>query len=301
MSHALIGYIIGLIFALSVLTPFIWIILLYKGYYLYCGLIVVYVVVKNIRPFNQEWPAFQRFAYVFIGPSLAKYFGGIEWHQEHTHNLHKPKMYVLHPHGTAPMAPLCQWTYHPELANVKLLIADSLFLLPVIGEISSWMGNHRVSKKEMKRLMTSRQDIAIVVEGYTGLLIDNTSKEAEEFERFALKNKKGFIKYALEYNYQLIPVYTPNEATMGYNYKLPLFKLRAWIAEKFWIPLILVFGKHFFLFPNRQPVKTYVGKSIVLPQIINPTPTLLDRYHQIYIDQFVEFIEQHTTKKVKII
>ena len=58
--------------------------------------------------------------------------------------------------------------------------------------------------------------------------------------RIYIKERKGFVKYALEHNYTIYPVLSINEHKMFWTFKYFL-KFRLWI-NKFKIPAVLYFN-----------------------------------------------------------
>ena len=79
--------------------------------------------------------------------------------------------------------------------------------------------------------------------------------------RFFIKDRKGFIKYALKYGYTIHPVLTYNEHTAFKTLDI-LLKLRMFLT-KIKIPAIF-FGGGFLqvFFPFNVDIVTVVGKGI---------------------------------------
>lgn len=74
-----------------------------------------------------------------------------------------------------------------------------------------------------------------------------------------IKKRKGFIKYALQYNYKVYPIYIFNEHKMFYTMK-SFEKIRLFL-NKFKIPAVLFISKY-IVFPFRVNIWVAVAKRI---------------------------------------
>ena len=74
-----------------------------------------------------------------------------------------------------------------------------------------------------------------------------------------LKERKGFVKLALEFGVDLVPVYAFGETDLYCTYNW-FFKLRWWICKRFRIAIPLARGVGPTLIPRSRPVKCVVRK-----------------------------------------
>jgi len=109
----------------------------------------------------------------------------------------------------------------------------------------------------------------------------------------------GFIKYALQYGYDLLPCYHLGE-TQLYDILFPFdmpwaLRCRLWLAQN--LALATGLGVGFRLLPIAPKPNirclTVVGKRISLPQIDTPSRDDVNRYHQQYIREVSELYERH--------
>ncbi len=82
----------------------------------------------------------------------------------------------------------------------------------------------------------------------------------DEF-RIYIKNRKGFVKYALEHNYAIYPVLSLNEHKMFVTFRY-LLKFRLWL-NKLKLPGVLYFNwKSLVLPPTDLEFEGVVGRAI---------------------------------------
>ncbi|KAG9468709.1 hypothetical protein GDO78_022117 [Eleutherodactylus coqui] len=119
-----------------------------------------------------------------------------------------------------------------------------------------------------------------------------------------LKNKKGFIKLAIEHGASLVPIFSFGENELYDQVENPKGSLLRTVQEKLQklmgvaLPLFHargVFQYSFGLIPYRRPINTIVGKPI--PVVENPNPSVeeVDRMHKLYMQKLSELFEEHKT------
>merc|ERR1712050_719636 len=109
----------------------------------------------------------------------------------------------------------------------------------------------------------------------------------------------GLIKYALEYGYDLVPVYHFGE-TQLYTVLWPqnvdwVLRLRLRIAQKTQIALGLGFGCWWMPNLPRQGQKcvTVFGERLTFPRIESPTPEDVEKHHAQYVETLKQLYNQH--------
>ncbi|XP_060682881.1 2-acylglycerol O-acyltransferase 2 [Hemiscyllium ocellatum] len=120
-----------------------------------------------------------------------------------------------------------------------------------------------------------------------------------------LKNRKGFVKLALQYGASLVPVFSFGENEVFDQVNNPKGSLLRKIQERLQkvmgisLPLFHargVFQYSFGLLPYRKPIYTVVGKSIDMEKEENPTQQEIDEIHQKYIEELIKLFEEHKPK-----
>jgi len=108
-----------------------------------------------------------------------------------------------------------------------------------------------------------------------------------------LRERKGFIKYCLQYGYRAHPVYTFGECETYHTFA-GLKSLRMSIAKKN-VPALAFFGWPLMPILPRPEARlmTYVGPGIDMPHIAEPSQAEVDHWHQVYMDQLAKLFNEN--------
>jgi len=191
-------------------------------------------------------------------------------------------MLCYHPHGALSVG--FAWngahTSKTDVYKVTWLVVDILPKLPIMGYVVNWFGNMRgVSPPVMRRFLESGRNVGLIPGGFEEATIMKRG-----VERVYLRRRKGFVKYALRYGYNLHPAYTFGESDTYLTFH---WFVKARLAlNRFKLPAIAVFGDPLFpLFPRPDTrINTFVGDALVLPHLPEPTDAQVDEWHTRYIE-----------------
>lgn len=186
---------------------------------------------------------------------------------------------TFHPHGIL----CCGWSLNGNCngevlkSNVFWLGTDALFKLPFISDMLTWYNCGPASKANMLRLMTEGENIALLPGGF---------EEATHYRfgvhRVFIKNRKGFIKYALQHGYSIHPVYTFGEERTYWAFSWLMEKMA--FLNKHKLPAVIFAGRCFSFMPdNRGSLVTVIGKPLQLPNIANPNNEEVAQHHAAYV------------------
>ncbi|XP_063807310.1 2-acylglycerol O-acyltransferase 2 isoform X2 [Pseudophryne corroboree] len=123
--------------------------------------------------------------------------------------------------------------------------------------------------------------------------------------KLLLKNRKGFIKLAIQHGTSLVPVFSFGENELFDQVDNPKGSFLRTVQEKLQkamgvaLPLFHargVFQYSFGLLPYRRPIYTVVGKPIKVAENPNPSSEEIDRVHQIYTEKLCELFEAHKSQ-----
>jgi 2-acylglycerol O-acyltransferase 2 len=129
-----------------------------------------------------------------------------------------------------------------------------------------------------------------------------------------LEERKGFIKYALEYGYKIIPTFTFNENKV-YKPVEGMESVKRFFSKIKLAPGTLFYSKFLMVYPDPdQEIITIIGKPIELPQIQNPIQEIVDHYHRVFLQETLNlyykykgmydkdsFLESFTSDSKKVI
>ncbi|KFV58773.1 2-acylglycerol O-acyltransferase 2 [Tyto alba] len=120
-----------------------------------------------------------------------------------------------------------------------------------------------------------------------------------------LKNRKGFVRLAIEHGTPLVPVFSFGENDLFEQVKNPkgswLRRLQHWLQQIMGISLPLfhargIFQYSFGLVPYRRPICTVVGKPIPVQRKHRPSKEEVDQVHQKYLNELCKLFEEHKAK-----
>ncbi|XP_019380431.1 PREDICTED: 2-acylglycerol O-acyltransferase 2-A-like [Gavialis gangeticus] len=120
-----------------------------------------------------------------------------------------------------------------------------------------------------------------------------------------LKNRKGFVRLAIEHGVSLIPAFSFGENELFDQVDNPkgswLRNMQHRLQKVMGISLPLfhargIFQYSFGLIPYRRPIFTVVGKPIHVEQKHNPSQEEVNQLHQTYIGELCKLFEEHKAK-----
>lgn len=127
--------------------------------------------------------------------------------------------------------------------------------------------------------MKSRRSVSLVPGGY-----EEATLTSEKEYRCYLKNRKGFVKFALMYGYKLHPVFVFNE-NKCFKVTDTLMNFRLFLNQ--WkLPSAVFFPKKYLIMPDPNlEIYIVIGKGLQLPRIEKPTKEQVDKYHTMYLEE----------------
>ena len=171
------------------------------------------------------------------------------------------------------------------------LVAPAMMNLPFIGDIMRWTRCFSCDAASMNKFMKAGINIGLIPGGFHEATLYTRGRH-----RLYLKNRKGFIKYALQYGYSIQPTYVFGEELTFWT--LDIFpKSIAFQLNKWHIPTCIFTGKYFSFMPDwDMDFHVVVGKNIKLPQIASPTKEEVDKYHAVFIAAYQELFDANKEK-----
>jgi hypothetical protein len=179
-----------------------------------------------------------------------------------------------------------------EASMFKWLVAESLLVLPFVRDVMIWTDIHGCSKKNLTSFMSKGENVSLIPGGF---------QEATLFQRgknnIFIKERKGFIKYALRYGYTLQLAYVfGEEQTFWQMPPTFLSSVRFWL-NKYNIPATIFSGRYFWLMPDNDiDITIVIGKGFKCPQIDNPSVEDVNKYHAKYIEEMTDLFERNKDK-----
>ncbi|XP_034152627.1 diacylglycerol O-acyltransferase 2-like [Esox lucius] len=221
-----------------------------------------------------------------------------------TAELKPNKNYILgcHPHGVLSLGAFMAFNTEacgfldlfPGMRSC-LCILSGLFKIPLYRDYVMASGCCPVSKPSLQHLLSKSgkgNAVVIIVGGAAESLLSLPGVNA-----VVMRQRKGFVRVALEFGADLVPVYsfgenemfrqvTFAEGSVGWRLQR-LFKAIAGFA-----PCLFV-GERWLWMPYRCPVTIVVGSPIPVPKRPRPSQDEVDHYHALYMEALAELFDKH--------
>ncbi|XP_027000014.2 2-acylglycerol O-acyltransferase 3b [Tachysurus fulvidraco] len=221
-----------------------------------------------------------------------------------TADLSPSRNYVLgcHPHGIMSIGAVsCFITEHGGFAQAfpgirpSLAMLAGLFRIPLFRDYLMFSGILPVSKDSLKYMLSQSgvgNAMVIIVGG-----AEESLASSPGVNTVVMKQRKGFVRLALENGADLVPVYS-----FGENELFPQVllsegsvgrRLQALFKQVMGFAPCLVTGGRWLFLPYRRPVTTVVGSPISVPHVYNPSEQQVDHYHTLYMESLSELFHTH--------
>lgn len=219
-------------------------------------------------------------------------------------DINKGAMICFHPHGLIPVGFMLNGAlrataqrpkvYLPSWAafsdKVSGIQAPALFKVPLLRWILLAFGCCvPASKKGMNSLMERRVTFGMIPGGS-----EEVAWHTNGSETIYIRNRAGFIKFALRHGYTIVIAYTFGESDL-YSAAAWLRPLNLFLVKKLGIVLPIFAGCWFCpLLPRRNvSLNTVYGTVLSLPKIEDPTPQQVQEWHARYVEELEELFEAH--------
>ena len=204
-------------------------------------------------------------------------------------NSQSKTMLCYHPHGVMAYG-VTLLTFQEKFLQRFVRLGSRVALhIPWGGMFLKLCGIQGINPDNLNKLMRNGENLLMVPGGYEEATITNYNED-----RVYVKDRKGFIKYALKYGYTVHPCYCFNENKTFYYFTS--VKIGLWL-NKFKIPAVVCISKFLNILPNNNVVLSIVvGKGFQIPEIQNPTVQQIDQYHQMYLRELKELFDKYKEK-----
>jgi len=170
------------------------------------------------------------------------------------------------------------------------LAACVVFKMPIVRDLILGMGNIDASKPVAKKALTDGYSLGIIPGGEREQMMTEYGK----FKIF-LKNRKGFVKLAVEFGVDIIPYFCFGE-THAYLTSNFLLGFRQWLCRKTMVALPFFYNWCWSLplpFPlvvqeNPKPFVICFGRTIRVAKIAKEDPHFRDAVDRVHREVMVE-------------
>jgi 1-acyl-sn-glycerol-3-phosphate acyltransferase len=232
-----------------------------------------------------------------------KYFGlkTIIENESAFHDINKSgktAIFAIEPHDVLPYS---VFAFNPCLGLIpgrlgesfNILMTGVVFKLPYMKHVYSWVGGIPVDKKTFRSQLAKNKGTGFVPGGVQEVILMDPSKPDDLV--LYLKNRKGFVKLALELGNPIVPVFTFN-LEQSYRSFVPRGKFVGKVARKIGFLPVFFFGRFGIPYGIPKPVKLTVvlGEPLHIPcENDNVSKESVEKYHALYLEKVVELFERH--------
>lgn len=188
--------------------------------------------------------------------------------------------------------------------------------MPIMRELLMSWGYCAASANSLNKLLTQSNDPNHESnrDGYTSnapvLMVGGAQEALLAFPnqyKFNLKNRKGFIRLAIQNGASLVPAIAFGENNIFEQIQYPTGSLCRRIQDLFkWytgVSPVLFNGRGFLQYnfgfiPRRHPITMVIGTPIPLETNIDPSNKEINEIHTIFCKQLTELFETHKSKYV---
>ncbi|XP_014018432.1 diacylglycerol O-acyltransferase 2 isoform X1 [Salmo salar] len=229
-----------------------------------------------------------------------------------THNLLPNRNYILgyHPHGIFCFGAFCNFAteangFSAKFPGITPFVATLAgnFHMPLVREYLMSAGICPVNRATLEFILSCNGtgNAVVITVGGAAESLDCTPG----VHCVTLKNRKGFVKLALQQGADLVPVYSFGENDV---YKQLILNEGSWwrlIQRR--LQKILGFapcvfqGRGLFspdtwgLVPFSKPINSVVGKPMEMPKISSPSQEEVNHYHTMYVSSLTQLFDKHKT------
>ena len=182
----------------------------------------------------------------------------------------------------------------PGLAGKKLvgLIATVLFIVPIIRDFFLEWPYIDASRKVASEALNAGLSLYLIPGGEEEVVVTKYSEDAT-----VLMKRKGFIRLALSYGADIVPVWGAGTTDSFRTYPA-IFGFRKWVQKNLGIAIANYHGRGGTPLPYKdKPVRILIGKPIPTPMPKvrgeKPDPKVVDEYHAKYVAALKELHDAH--------
>ena len=281
-SIALMIYMV--VWICSLASPVIVLGLLWWKAYYSCAVVMMLI----LSAYTPLWGRIKAFR-TFMGSGAERYFKASSLRYEAGVDLSgkTPTIICVHPHGIFPLG----WgllTTRPELEDFRFCFSSVLYMSPFFRIFTLLIGRPASADKQtFLKLMRQKKNLALIPGGFEEATLTSSSAD-----RVFIKDRRGFVKYALQNGYALSPAYSFGENKCFENVQ-GAWKFRLWL-NSFGLPAIVPYRRSTLPFlPNDSQLHVVVGAPLQLPIIESPTPEQVKEYHGKYVETLKALFDRH--------
>ena len=204
-----------------------------------------------------------------------------------------PAVFALEPHDVLPLSIFAFNDCLNGLPGQKCLgcITGACFNVPLMRHMYTWVNATDVGKKNVLKLISNGISPVICPGGVQEVTLMSSKDECVLY----LKERKGFVKLAIQHGLPLVPAFTFGLKD-SFDYWVPKGKFWTKLARQIGFLPMAFFGVFSLPLGPAKPVQyTVIAGSPIIVGAANPDPTIeeINKFHSMYIEELVALYERH--------
>eukprot|EP01087_Luapelamoeba_hula_P000439 TRINITY_DN10329_c0_g1_i1.p1 TRINITY_DN10329_c0_g1~~TRINITY_DN10329_c0_g1_i1.p1 ORF type:complete len:392 (-),score=47.70 TRINITY_DN10329_c0_g1_i1:67-1164(-) len=215
--------------------------------------------------------------------SMCEYFSFTLIRPKGTISVTDHFLFVEFPHGVFPLGFMLSATAVQTAMKglrVEGAIASVLFRIPLMRQLCHWFGARPASDRNIKMLL-DRGSVGLMAGGIAEIFLSS-----RKHERVYVKNRRGFVKLALQTGSALVPVYH-----FG-NTQLFDFVGNEGISRRLRTSILLFVGRWYLPIPYQHPIRMVIGTPIEVVRVDNPSKEQIDKLHAQFVAALQELFDE---------
>ena len=198
---------------------------------------------------------------------------------------------VAPPHGVFPFGNILTLVFWDMHANFHFsgAAASILFYIPIMRQVMTWIGCIKANASDIKHELLSGRSVGLSSGGIAELFASTKDQET-----IIIRNRKGFIRLAMETNAKIVPCYLFGN-TQALHCLSDSGGIMQTISRKIQASITFFWGRFGLPIAYRTPILAVMGRPInVTYHKDDPIPTEeINQNHADFVTKLEELFDRH--------
>ena len=203
-------------------------------------------------------------------------------------------VFGIYPHGIVPLTlGLTAYGKLNMLFNdLRICVATATRIVPIFSHVLRLGGAVDASAGSINQTLSAGHSIGVTPGGIAEMFWGYPQPGCHPDEEYAvLRSRKGFIRFAIQYGCQIVPVFVFGGSKLYRRVVMPQFIVD--LSRRWQTSLLLFYGKYGLPIPFQIPMMYAVGKAIHTFVNVEPTVEEVDFVHNTFVTSLLSTFDSH--------